>query len=55
MKALGLPVTLSRTPPTARTPAPVIGAPTRAVLAPRGYAGDEIDALARRGVLEVTA
>ncbi len=54
VKVLGLPVTLSRTPPTVRTPAPVPGADTRAVLERLGYAAGTIDALAQAGVIEVT-
>ncbi len=54
VKVLGLPVGLSRTPPTVRTPAPVPGAHTREVLAALGYAPAEIDALAEAGVVEVT-
>jgi formyl-CoA transferase len=54
VKVLGLPVSLSRTPPTVRTPAPVAGADTRDVLQRLGYDKDEIDALATAGVVEVT-
>lgn len=54
VKVLGLPVGLSRTPPTVRTPAPVPGAHTCEVLAALGYAPAEIDALAEAGVVEVT-
>jgi formyl-CoA transferase len=54
VKVLGLPVTLSRTPPTVRTPAPVPGADTRAVLESLGYQTSDIDALAAAGVIEVT-
>ncbi len=54
VKVVGLPVTLSRTPATVRTPAPVPGAHTREVLGRLGYAGPEIDALAAEGVIEVT-
>ncbi len=54
VKVLGLPVTLSRTPPTVRTPAPVVGADTREVLGSLGYTTAAIDALAAAGVIEVT-
>ena len=54
VKVLGLPVALSRTPPTVRTPAPVVGADTRDVLGSLGYTTEAIDALAAAGVIEVT-
>jgi formyl-CoA transferase len=54
VKVLGLPVSLSRTPPTVRTAAPVPGADTRDVLAALGYGADDIEALAQAGVVEVT-
>jgi crotonobetainyl-CoA:carnitine CoA-transferase CaiB-like acyl-CoA transferase len=54
VKVLGLPVQLSRTPPTVRTPAPEPGAHTRQVLAALGYDAAAIDALAAAGVIEVT-
>jgi crotonobetainyl-CoA:carnitine CoA-transferase CaiB-like acyl-CoA transferase len=54
VKVLGLPVDLSRTPPTVRTPAPVPGADTREVLRGLGYDAAAIDALAADGVVEVT-
>jgi crotonobetainyl-CoA:carnitine CoA-transferase CaiB-like acyl-CoA transferase len=54
VKVLGLPVALSRTPPTVRTPAPVAGADTREVLGSLGYTTSDIDALAAAGVIEVT-
>ena len=54
VKVLGLPVSLSRTPPTVRTAAPVPGADTRDVLAALGYGTDDIEALAEAGVIEVT-
>jgi crotonobetainyl-CoA:carnitine CoA-transferase CaiB-like acyl-CoA transferase len=53
VKVLGLPVSLSRTPPTVRTPAPVPGADTRQVLLGLGFDGDAIDTLAAQGVVEV--
>jgi crotonobetainyl-CoA:carnitine CoA-transferase CaiB-like acyl-CoA transferase len=53
VKVLGLPVHLSRTPPTVRTPAPGPGADTRSVLERAGYGEDEIAALAEAGVIEV--
>ncbi len=54
VRVLGLPVQLSRTPPTVRTPAPEPGAHTREVLAGIGYGSAAIDDLARAGVIEVT-
>ncbi|MBI4638813.1 MAG: CoA transferase [Candidatus Rokubacteria bacterium] len=54
VKVLGLPLRLSRTPPTVRTPAPVPGAHTREILEGLGYSVPEIDALAEAGVIEVT-
>jgi crotonobetainyl-CoA:carnitine CoA-transferase CaiB-like acyl-CoA transferase len=54
VRVVGLPVHLSRTPPTVRTPAPVFAAHTRAVLADAGYTPSEIEALAEAGVIEVT-
>ncbi len=54
VKVVGLPVTLSRTPATVRTPAPVPGAHTREVLGRLGYTPQEIDALAAAGAIEVT-
>lgn len=53
VKVLGLPVTLDRTPPTVRTPAPVAGAHTREVLASLGYGDGDVDALLAAGVVEV--
>ena len=54
VKVLGLPVHLSRTPPTVRTPAPEPGAHTREILATIGYDGAAIEQLAAAGVIEVT-
>jgi crotonobetainyl-CoA:carnitine CoA-transferase CaiB-like acyl-CoA transferase len=54
VKVVGLPVGLSRTPATVRTPAPPPGAHTREILARFGWAAAEIDALAHAGVIEVT-
>jgi len=54
VKVLGLPVALSRTPPTVRTPAPIAGADTRDVLARAGCSAEEIQALADAGVVEVS-
>ena len=51
-KVLGLPVQLSRTPPTVRSAAPVAGADTRRVLQAFGYTSAEVDALAEAGVVE---
>ena len=53
VKVVGVPVNLSRTPATVRTPAPVPGAHTREVLGRLGYAAPEVDALAEAGVIEV--
>jgi crotonobetainyl-CoA:carnitine CoA-transferase CaiB-like acyl-CoA transferase len=54
VKVLGLPVALSRTPPTVRTPAAVVGADTREILTGLGHTPEAIDALAAAGVIEVT-
>ncbi len=54
VKVVGLPVSLSRTPATVRTPAPIPGAHTREVLSRLGYGAPEIDALGDAGVVEVT-
>ena len=54
VKVVGLPVGLSRTPATVRTPAPPPGTHTREVLGRVGYPAAEIDALAQAGVIEVT-
>jgi crotonobetainyl-CoA:carnitine CoA-transferase CaiB-like acyl-CoA transferase len=54
VKVLALPVSLSRTPPTVRTPAAVPGAHTREVLSGLGYSTSDIDALAAAGIIEVT-
>ena len=54
VKVLGLPVALSRTPPTVRTPAPIPGADTRDVLTRAGYSAEEIQGLADAGVVEVS-
>jgi crotonobetainyl-CoA:carnitine CoA-transferase CaiB-like acyl-CoA transferase len=53
VKVLGLPVHLSRTPPTVRSAAPVAGADTRGVLEQSGYTPADVDALAEAGVIEV--
>jgi crotonobetainyl-CoA:carnitine CoA-transferase CaiB-like acyl-CoA transferase len=53
VKVLGLPVQLSRTPPTVRSPAPEPGAHTREVLTALGYDTAAIDRLAAEGVIEV--
>jgi crotonobetainyl-CoA:carnitine CoA-transferase CaiB-like acyl-CoA transferase len=52
VKVVGLPLFLSRTPPTIRTPAPVAGADTRDVLGQLGYDAAAIDHLAAAGVVE---
>jgi crotonobetainyl-CoA:carnitine CoA-transferase CaiB-like acyl-CoA transferase len=54
VKVLGMPVALSRTPPTVRTPAPIPGADTRNVLIRAGYTADEVQALADAGVVEAS-
>jgi crotonobetainyl-CoA:carnitine CoA-transferase CaiB-like acyl-CoA transferase len=53
VKVLGLPVQLSRTPPTVRTPAPEPGAHTREVLLGLGYDAPAIDDLAAAGIVEM--
>jgi crotonobetainyl-CoA:carnitine CoA-transferase CaiB-like acyl-CoA transferase len=53
IKVLRLPLSLGRTGPTVRTPAPVPGADTPRVLSHLGYSPDEIDVLAKDGVIEV--
>ena len=53
VRVLGLPVRLSRTPPTVRTPAPPAGAHTREVLQSLGYDEAAIAALVAAGVVEV--
>jgi crotonobetainyl-CoA:carnitine CoA-transferase CaiB-like acyl-CoA transferase len=45
------PVRFATTPASVRRPAPMLGEQTREVLAEIGYDADEIDAMARRGVL----
>ena len=52
VKVLGLPISLSRTPPTVRTAAAIPGAHTREVLASLGYSADDIHALVAAGVIE---
>jgi crotonobetainyl-CoA:carnitine CoA-transferase CaiB-like acyl-CoA transferase len=47
--ALGLPVKLSQTPGSLRTPPPAFGADTRRVLAELGYDAAQIAAMAARG------
>jgi crotonobetainyl-CoA:carnitine CoA-transferase CaiB-like acyl-CoA transferase len=54
VKVVGLPVHLSRTPATVRTPAPVPGAQTRRVLERFGFGPEEIAGLAAAGVIELT-
>lgn len=53
IRMLGFPVKLSGTPCRVRHPAPALGADTRAVLLAAGFAFDEIDALAKDGVIAV--
>lgn len=50
-KVLGVPVKLSRTPGSVRTPAPTFGQDTRSVLAELGYSREEIQALIERGAV----
>jgi crotonobetainyl-CoA:carnitine CoA-transferase CaiB-like acyl-CoA transferase len=52
VKVIGLPFSLSRTPPTIRTPAPVPGADTREILGRVGYDAAAIEVLAAAGVVE---
>jgi formyl-CoA transferase len=54
VKVLGLPVSLSRTPPTVRTAAAVPGAHTRQMMTELGYSDSDVEALAAAGVIEVT-
>jgi crotonobetainyl-CoA:carnitine CoA-transferase CaiB-like acyl-CoA transferase len=54
VKVLGLPVSLSRTPPTVRTAAAVPGAHTREMMSSLGYSASDVEALAAAGVIEVT-
>lgn len=54
VKVLGLPLSMSRTPPTVRSAAPEPGAHTQAVLTALGYDAATIDALAADGVVELT-
>jgi crotonobetainyl-CoA:carnitine CoA-transferase CaiB-like acyl-CoA transferase len=51
VKVIGMPVSLHRTPPSVRTPAPVPGAHTREVVGSLGYTDSEIEALASAGVI----
>ncbi len=51
----GVPVKLSDTPGSVRTPPPVLGQHTRAVLQELGYREEEVDDLARKGVVRVEA
>ena len=52
VKVLGLPVSLSRTPPQIRTPAPLPGQHTREVLEGLGYDRNTIESLLADGVIE---
>jgi formyl-CoA transferase len=52
VKVLGLPVSLSRTPPQVRTPAPLPGQHTREVLERLGYDRATIEGLLADGVVE---
>ena len=49
--ALGVPVRLSRSPGTVRTPPPDFGQSTRAILAELGYRPDQIEAMAAENVI----
>ena len=53
VKVIGMPVSLDRTPPSVRTPAPAPGAHTREVLGLVGYNDSEMEALAVAGVVRV--
>ncbi len=50
-RVLGVPIKLSRSPGAVAGPAPLLGEHTRDVLAAWGYAGAEIDALLREGIV----
>jgi crotonobetainyl-CoA:carnitine CoA-transferase CaiB-like acyl-CoA transferase len=52
-KVLGVPVTLSRTPPVVRHAAPATGEHTRETLASLGYSAETIDTLIADGVVGV--
>jgi crotonobetainyl-CoA:carnitine CoA-transferase CaiB-like acyl-CoA transferase len=47
----GFPYRFSATPPEVRYGAPLAGEQTREILAELGYAGKDVDGLARRGVI----
>ncbi len=51
-KVMALPLRLDRTPARVKTPAPLLGAHTREVLAQLGYDDEAIDALRADGVVE---
>lgn len=49
-RGLGIPVKLSRTPGTVRTPAPGLGQHTREVLTSLGYTAEHVDSLLDQGI-----
>jgi crotonobetainyl-CoA:carnitine CoA-transferase CaiB-like acyl-CoA transferase len=50
-KALGVPVKLSETPGTVRTPPPAFGENTEAILSELGYGNDRIKEFGGKGVI----
>jgi crotonobetainyl-CoA:carnitine CoA-transferase CaiB-like acyl-CoA transferase len=48
---IGIPVKLSETPGSVRTPAPTLGQHTDAILAEHGYAPGDISGLRERGAV----
>ena len=50
-KTVATPVKLEKTPGTIRTPAPLLGEHSRAVLAEAGFTAAEIDSLAARSII----
>ena len=52
LKVVGCPVRLTRTPPSVRTPPPILGQHTDEVLAALGFSDDDIASLHHSGVVE---